>query len=309
MSNRILALGLLIVATTLAGPSLASWSYQGPFELLTDMSRQPAKVYLPSQYEARVTSKKWPLIMLLHGWGATGDLQDYYFGLSSKINLRQFIMLVPEGRVDSKGKQFWNASTACCDYDHSGTDDLTYLTNLVQNAKLRYNVDPARIYIVGHSNGGFMAHRLACASGLFAGIISFAGAIDEDTSSCQPPVPVSVLQIHAEDDRTVSYKGGEFERMSYPGAQATVSHWRERNNCDPKYELAGPFSLVRFVGGDDTTMQTWSHCRGNSKVALWTIKPSTSYLHDLHDPHKPWLTDEMIERMLGFFKLGGGGGD
>ena len=38
-------------------------------------------------------------------------------------------------------------------------------------------VDPQRIYVVGHSNGGFMSYRLACTrADRIAAIVSLAGA-------------------------------------------------------------------------------------------------------------------------------------
>jgi hypothetical protein len=40
------------------------------------------------------------------------------------------------------------------DFDHSGVDDVGYLTGLLEEAKRKLRIDPKRIYIIGHSNGG-----------------------------------------------------------------------------------------------------------------------------------------------------------
>ena len=42
--------------------------------------------------------------------------------------------------------------------------------------KAHYNVDPGRVCLIGHSNGGFMSHRFACdRADLVAAIVSLAG--------------------------------------------------------------------------------------------------------------------------------------
>ena len=48
---------------------------------------------------------------------------------------------------------------------------------ILADVKAKYNVDPKRVFVIGHSNGGFMSHRLACdrASDV-AAIVSLAGA-------------------------------------------------------------------------------------------------------------------------------------
>ena len=41
---------------------------------------------------------------------------------------------------------------------------------IIDQIKSSYNVDDARVYVIGHSNGGFMTYRLACQmSDTFAG--------------------------------------------------------------------------------------------------------------------------------------------
>ena len=56
--------------------------------------------------------------------------------------------------------------------------------------KKEYEIDPKRVYIIGHSNGAFMAHRLAHDhSGTIAAIVSLAGA-DQSEERPTPPHPV-----------------------------------------------------------------------------------------------------------------------
>jgi membrane protein implicated in regulation of membrane protease activity len=56
-------------------------------------------------------------------------------------------------------------------------DDSTYLHRLLDAVKSAYRVDPTRVYFVGHSNGGFMAYRMACEHATeITAIVSLAGA-------------------------------------------------------------------------------------------------------------------------------------
>ncbi len=78
---------------------------------------------------------------------------------------------------DSKGNEFWNATDACCNADGSTVDDSGYLSALLWDIRAQYNVDPNRVYVFGHGNGGFMAYRMACDHSLqVSGVASLGGA-------------------------------------------------------------------------------------------------------------------------------------
>ena len=40
-------------------------------------------------------------------------------------------MAAPDGLIDSKKKNYWNATDVCCDFDKKGTDDSGYLSKLI----------------------------------------------------------------------------------------------------------------------------------------------------------------------------------
>lgn len=86
-------------------------------------------------------------------------------------------------------------------------------------------MDDSRVYVIGHSNGGFMSYRMAYEhSDAVAAIVSLAGANHADQRD-PPPYPVHVLQIHGTDDTTILYRGGEINENRYPSAMASVSRW------------------------------------------------------------------------------------
>jgi polyhydroxybutyrate depolymerase len=150
-----------------------------------------------------------PLIVLLHGYGASGAIQAAYFGILDVAAEQGILVAYPDGLKDGMNRRFWNATDACCNFTGGEQDDVAYLTALIDDVAANHPVDPARVYLVGHSNGGFMAHRMACErSSRIAAIVSLAGVTWDEPAACDPSAPVAVLQVHGDADTTIRYEGG-----------------------------------------------------------------------------------------------------
>lgn len=272
---------------------------------------RPAKFYTPFGYSE---SKSYPLVIFLHGVRSSAEQSDLWLGLTRVNDRQQFLLLMPNGTKDSTGRRFWNATPECCNDENSAVDDVRYLTDLIEEAKSRFAVDPSRVYIMGHSNGGYMAFTLACSRpDLLRGLISIAGSTYATAEECKNPAPLNVLQIHGADDTIVTYE----TTGRVPGALATVGRWIDINNCQTRTEKADALDLVRvkweidtgypdglpgidgsfsdFFGLDfrkETDTLTWTNCTDDTRVGLWTVKGSN---------HVPsfWGTG-MIEKALEF---------
>src|SRR5690606_28936935 len=120
---------------------------------------RPVTLHVPPQYDP---AEPMPLVVLLHGYRVSGVVQERFLKFAPQADARGFLYLYPDGTKNSQSLGFWNASDACCDFEGSGVDDVAYLIGLVHEVQEAYNVDPKRIYFMGHSNGGFMAYRMAC---------------------------------------------------------------------------------------------------------------------------------------------------
>lgn len=249
---------------------------------------RPAAVNLPDGY---TPDKAWPLMLLLHGYSANGLVQDAYLGISKRAALDGVIVVVPDGTVDSKGNQFWNATDACCNRDASPVDDDAYLTGLVAEARTYYHVDPKRIFSMGHSNGGFMSYRLACDhSDLFAGVVVLAGAMWKDVASCPAKQPVSVVHVHGTKDKTILYEG----TAHYPSAPASAAAWVGLDGCSETAESGAPLDLDVGLPGAETTVERWTGCSAGSSVELWTI---------VDGAHLPGFADETFAKSTLAFLL------
>ena len=234
-----------------------------------DVGRGDVSVYVPT---AAVDGTPVPLAVILHGFTGSGAGIEEYWEMEDQAELDGFILAYPDGSQNGLGLRFWNATPACCGIG-SGVDDSTYLYDLIAEIRLTYDIDPRRIFVSGHSNGGFMSHRMACDhSDTIAAIASLAGATYPDSTDCEAEYPVHVLQVHGTDDGVISYDGGSILGNAYPSALETVELWAELNGCALETEDGGTLDLDVSLVGDDTTITRYvSDCDTGGSAELWEI--------------------------------------
>lgn len=252
---------------------------------------RPVNVSTPLNYNE---NQAYPLLVELHGYASTVDGVDRLFGLRQTAAERGFLFVAPDGTRDETNLQFWNATDGCCNLFNSGTDDSSYLAAVLRDTKQRYRVDPNRIYVVGHSNGGFMAYRLACDHAEeLAAVVSVAGATWLDEAKCHPQSPVSVLQVHGDQDGIIHYDGGRFasQLALYPSARETVAQWAKHNRCSSGLNpRSGTFDFDSNTDGDESKIEQYSAC-SQSAVELWTLRGGE---------HFPAFTAAWREQLFGF---------
>lgn len=251
---------------------------------------RPFTLVLPNNYQPGTPA---PLIIALHGYTAEAPYADSYFAIRKVADEKGILTVYPSGSKDSNGYLFWNATPACCNFDASTVDDEAYLLSMIDSVSKDYSIDPARVYIIGHSNGGFMAHHMACKqSDRIAAIVSLAGATYSNTRSCKPTSPVSVLQIHGSKDEVISYTGGYLFGNAYPSARKTIDIWGKLNECGTKPARVLPrLDLDRKLAGTETTVLRYKGCKAGTTSELWTIDKGK---------HSPELSDTFAENVVGF---------
>jgi polyhydroxybutyrate depolymerase len=248
-------------------------------------SHVPAKVHKPA-----------PLVVVLHCLGCAPNLLDENLGIERLADARGFMVATPVGTVDSHGELFWNATDACCDFDHSNVDDVAYVTRVIDEM-VRRGADPNRVYLLGLSNGGFLAHRLACdLASRIAAFASIGGADWKDPARCKARHPVAALEIHGDHDDIVRYDGGPLggtlpKREPYPSARDSIAGWARRNGCAPTATTATHIHLDRKLAGAETVVERWEGCAA-AAAELWTIRGGG---------HVPAFTPDFFPRIYDFF--------
>lgn len=221
--------------------------------------RKPAIVYLPKNLNGK---SKWPLVISIHGFLSNPKIQGKIFPANQFVDKKGFILIIPFGLRNPVGIRYWNASDKCCDIFKQKPDDIGYLKKLINKAKEDYPIDPEKIFLVGHSNGGFLAYRFACeAADYISGIVSIAGANSFDDTNCKPSRPVSILQIHGRNDRVVKYNGNP--KRGFPSALDSIIPWSRINNCQTK-------QITNI--NKEITVLNFGQCIKNKSVQLWSLK-------------------------------------
>lgn len=253
---------------------------------------RPVSVQVPTVLRG---GEVYPLVMVLHGYGASGALQQAYLQLSDLPTNPGAFVVAPEGSVDGADNQFWNASGACCDFGGTGVDDVAYLGGVLDEVIAGWPIDPARVFVVGHSNGGFMAYRLACdRADVVTAIAPLAGAnVSEDGAGCDPSEPVSVLHIHGTADPTIDYDGGRLTNGAdrYPGADASTAPWAAANGCDATFSpLGDALDLTGAVAGAETQPEAAAACPLGGAVERWRMN-GADHIPDFSLRFGPALVD------------------
>lgn len=241
------------------------------------------RLYVPASYRA---DQPAPLLVALHGGGGGMDYmgRDDYYGLLSHAERTGQVLLLPNGisRLRSGMLATWNAGECCGAARDQQVDDVGYIRAVVERVQGQLNIDAKRIHATGMSNGAMMAYRLACElPGLFRAIAAVAGT--DNTRSCTPAQPVSVLHIHARNDSHVLYEGGvgpdAVDRAlitDFRSVPETVTRWVERNRCAPTPQ--------RVLEKDGAWCERYAPCAGGTQVQLCVTAAGG---HSWPGGHKP----------------------
>jgi polyhydroxybutyrate depolymerase len=204
-----------------------------------------------------------------------------------------FLLVAPDGTMNPRGERFWNAGDICCDFYGSNVNDEQFLVDLIEMMIRKHNVDRSRVYLVGHSNGGAMAYRMACRqSKLITAMVSLAGIGQDDVNSCTLTRPVGVLHIHGTADEEVNFNGGLRFGKPYISVSELLSRWARSNSCAPtSIQMSTVHDLVRNIPGSDTRVSSWLNCALGVKTELWTTTNGV---------HVPPLTSEFSTLVYSF---------
>ena len=273
-----LALGLLLIGCSssdgggdAAGPTTTTSTTAPttvPVTPTIPVGRE-VEIHVPPGYQKGTPA---PLLILLHGYGADGQIQSAYLGLEAATDAAGMLFVHPDGVVNQSGKRAWTATDACCAGGDDAADDSSYIAAIIAQAKGQYDVDPKRVYVMGHSNGGFMSYRMACDHAEeIAAIVSLEGATFDDPSKCSPSEPVAALEVHGTADQTIKYDGGSITGVAYPSAPNTAETWATYDGCSTTPDSPAPADRQIVKDLPPATVTSYSEgCDRGGHAELWT---------------------------------------
>lgn len=206
--------------------------------------------HLPDGYQPGST---YPLVIALHGRGGTANDMTLMTSFSLKADQEGFIVIYPQA--------IWNDLTwMIISGDEGSLEDMAFLWDVINYAIENLSADAQRVYAVGFSNGGGMAHRLGCAlAEKLAGIATVSGSYPVH-QNCHPTASLPVLAFHGTADTFVPYDGDSIQPSILEWAEA----WAERNGCQSGQQVIFEESVLR---GD-----SWDECDADAAVVLYTIE-------------------------------------
>ncbi len=214
-----------------------------------------------------------PLVVMLHGRTSDGKAAaSSYYGWTALADKEGFVAVFPTalGKPTS-----WQPAVG-----GAATVDTRFLSELIDAVVKELALNKDRVFMTGHSSGGFMSYSFAVMHpDKVAAIAPVAGLLLGDG---KPELPVSVLSFHGMADDVVAYDAEHGKAATYrgmPSAMESAAAFAKHNACADKPKRtdlhAGKVHVDTWADGKSGTrvelysLEGWGHGwpAGNCKVA------------------------------------------
>lgn len=254
---------LIALASSLAAQSADSTTSLQR-QLRVDGRTRGYLIDLPPRYATR---GPLPLVINFHGGGGSPSgarTQSGFSALGARVGA---IVVYPSGsgRFSDQRLLTWNTGS-CCGYAHAQKiDETAFVRALMDTLEHTYSIDRDRVYAIGLSNGGMMAHLVGCTlADRFAAIAVVSGELSMD---CHPARSVSALVIHGTADENLPYNGGvgrkALDKHDVRPVSFAVDSWKSFDKC------AGTATTTTQ---GVVTHSAWSSCADGTVVELYKIE-------------------------------------
>ena len=201
--------------------------------IIIDGIKRTYYLHVPLGY--RMKKQSLALVMGLHGGGGNPLRFENYSRMSKMSDRKKdFIAVYPEGI-----NKHWNDGRADV---NAGVNDVKFLKHLAKDID---NVND-KVFIVGLSNGGLMAMRMACEQpGWIAGIGVVAASMTTELAATCPKSskPMTAVFIFGRKDTSFLDNGIQVnpvkpkeQRGTHIGIDRTVKKWIDINQCNSSFE-------------------------------------------------------------------------
>jgi polyhydroxybutyrate depolymerase len=235
-------------------------------------------LYVPSTYDP---AEPTPVVMALHGRFGSGESTAQWIDMNRIAEENGFIAVYPDGLLNPNAEVWydtgWNYMRGVPGLPEDEPNDAAFLADLLDDLSRDLNIDAARVYVVGISNGGFMAHHLACVDpqryAAFADVMG-SGYYAMETM-CQHQTPTPMIMIHGTDDDNILWHGnaqesqGQLIYFTYP-ITSTFEFWGRHNGCD--VEDIAVEDVPQQGNSPNSTVRILSYaCPDNAETMLYGV--------------------------------------
>lgn len=218
-------------------------------------------VHVPVGY---TNTTKLPLVLNLHGSGATAADQDVFSDMDVSANENDFIVAYPQGLIPDGTGFDWNVPgqplVGGRAVPRGSANDVKFLTSLVGVLEHEYCVNPSAVYATGFSGGARMVSQLACDdSTIFAAVAPVSGL--RHPTPCPAKRAVPVISFHGSDDHVDPFAGHGEAYWTYSVSTA-AKEWATQDHCS---------SSPTTTTSADVMLSTFSKCAKGALVELYEI--------------------------------------
>ena len=149
-------------------------------------------------------------------------------------------------------------------------DDVGFFEKMMAQVEAEFSTDTERTYLLGVSNGGMMALRLACnLSDRFAAVAPIIAQLAPGYA-CGPTVDVPMLHLYGDKDNTVRFDGQPGgDGFIYTTAAKTAKIWADHLACD-----VGPsYWENQFSNTAGLVCTAYSDCRTSGQEVVSCMEP------------------------------------
>lgn len=209
-----------------------------------------------SMYVPENRQKRPPLFIVLHGSMGNGEAvrRQTQYGFDLLADKHGVLVAYPDGF-----EGHWNDCRKRAPYEARAQeiDDVAFLREIINQQATRFGADRQKVFLVGYSNGGHLAFRVAMEAHELVSAIAVIGANLPETghSIChEEGDPMSAILINGMRDPINPYAGGEVSLFGFGSRGRVLSSAQSIAGLG----ASGEPEIISEIGRRGLGIERWS---------------------------------------------------